>query len=83
LHSDPGWFAGARFYLKPAGHGLRARLTVGATQSSSEFLSISNGHGPVKAILAVGGSWANEDNDYRGFDFDITTQGTLSVGYHF
>jgi hypothetical protein len=83
LHRDPGWFAGGRFYMKPAGHGPRARITAGVAQMSNQFLGTSVGSGKAKALLAVGGSWANADTDYRGFDFDLSTAGTLSVGYHF
>jgi len=83
MHRDPGWFVGGRFYMKPAGHGPRARITVGLAQTSPQFLGVSNVTGKPKAIFAVGGSWANADDDYRGFDFDLTSVGTLSVGYHF
>jgi len=83
MHRDPGWFAGARFYMKQAGSGPRARITVGVAQMSSEFLGINAGSGDPRAVFAVGASWANADNDYRGFDVDLTTEGTLSVGYHF
>lgn len=83
LHPDPGWFAGGRFYMKPPGHGPRSRITAGVAQTSNQFIGFGNVSGRPKVILAVGASWANEDTEYRGFDFDITTQGTLSIGYHF
>jgi len=81
LNGGGNWFAGARYYLKPEGRGIRARLTAGLSTDEGKFYDTD--HGSTKAIFAVGGSLANADNGFRGIDFDLTTNGTLSIGYHF
>lgn len=78
LNGDNNWFLGARAYLKPAGTArTRSRVTIGVATHEE------NGRQPVQALLAVGGTWSNSGNDYSGFDIDITTQGRISLGYHF
>jgi hypothetical protein len=78
LNGDNNWFLGGRAYLKPAGTArTRSRITVGIATSEE------NGRQPVKALLAVGGTWSNAGNEFSGFDIDITTEGRISRGYHF
>ena len=81
LNGGGNWFAGGRYYLKPEGSGIRARVTLGLSSDECKFYDTN--HGPTKLIFAVGGSMANADNGFRGFDFDLTTNGNVSVGYHF
>ena len=61
----------------------RPRLTIGvSTADKSDQLINSQAEKP-KILFAVGVSWANPRDDNRGVAIDLTTTGTLSVGYYF
>ncbi len=78
------WLAGARYYFKPAGHGARGRFTLGVGEIARDKDIIPDGHDSMmKGVLGIGWSWANADHDFRGWDIDITTEGRISLGYHF
>ena len=70
LDSNGHWFAGGHYYLRTEGKGARPRVSIGFVDGK-------------KAVFGVGGSWVNEANEYRGVDVELTTNGTLSLGYHF
>jgi hypothetical protein len=81
LNGKSNWFAGTRFYMRPEGSGTRPRITVGlGTNGDNSLTGSARG---TKVIFAVGGTWGNGNNDYRGFDVDISSIGSISVGYHF
>jgi len=78
------WLLGGRYYFKPEGEGSRGRFTVGVGSINKSKDIIPRHYDEfTKGILAIGWSWANADTDYKGFDIDITTEGRISVGYHF
>jgi hypothetical protein len=78
LNGDGNWFAGGRFYLKPPStRRTRSRVTIGVATEEE------NGRQPVKLVLAVGGTWSNSNNEFSGWDVDLSTEGKLSFGYHF
>ncbi|HEX2950027.1 MAG TPA: hypothetical protein VHV83_10775 [Armatimonadota bacterium] len=81
LNGDGQWFVGGRYYFKPEGHGPRGRFTLGVANSSDDIFSDDDN--VTKGIIAIGWTWANKDNGFKGFDIDVTTNGGFSVGYHF
>jgi hypothetical protein len=78
LNGEGKWFAGARYYLKPEGKGPRSRVTLGMGT-----LERQNKDTVILPYFAVGGSWANAETDFSGWDVDLTTNGRVSFGYHF
>lgn len=84
LDGNGQWLLGGRMYFKPAGQGIRGRfsLGVGDIQRNADLFTRSDDN-VLKGLMSIGWTSANADNDFRGWDFDITTEGRISFGYHF
>jgi hypothetical protein len=79
LNGESNWFAGGRYYLKPEGKGPRSRITLGLGTLERD----GGDRQLIRPYFAVGGSWANAESDFSGWDVDLTTNGRISLGYHF
>lgn len=83
LDGENQWLIGGRYYLGPDASKTRARITLGYGEMETNNDIFSHKNEEHKVMLGIGWTNAKPSNHYRGWAIDITTQGTVNLGYTF
>ena len=80
LDGQNEWLAGARYYFKPEGEGPRGRVTLGVGDVTTKSDNPFSDERKTRAIAAIGWTWANAANNFRGISIDLSTRGDFPWG---
>ena len=83
LDGEKQWLLGGRYYLGEETRKTRGRLTLGFGEFEENNDLFSHRGQKHRVLLGIGWTNANANNKYHGWAVDLTTEGTINVGYMF